>query len=93
VLLFLLGLSRYLYTYLMWHHFTNMSHLLMNSAVIVFMLGLIAEQIASLRLERGDKLFQPVTASSMRRSKSTPEAGGPEPAAEAKCADKELRVN
>ena len=51
------GLGRYLYTFLAYHHFTNMSHLLLNSAVIVFMLGLIAEQIASLRLEKGDKLF------------------------------------
>ena len=94
VLLFLLGLSRYLYTYLMWHHFTNMSHLLMNSAVIVFMLGLIAEQIASLRLERGDKLFQ---AGDREQYAAFEEYAGkpadPEPAAEAKCADKELRVN
>jgi hypothetical protein len=34
-----------------------MSHLLINSSIIIFMLGLIAEQIASLRLERGDRLF------------------------------------
>ena len=56
--LFFLGLGRYAYTYLTMHHFTNMSHLLLNSAVIVFMLGLIAEQIAGLRFERGDRLFQ-----------------------------------
>jgi hypothetical protein len=37
--------------------FTNMSHLLINSSIIIFMLGLIAEQIASMRLERGDRLF------------------------------------
>ena len=35
-----------------------MTHLIMNSSIIVFMLGLIAEQIASLRLERGDKVFE-----------------------------------
>jgi hypothetical protein len=46
------------YTYVTVHRFTNMSHLLINSSVIVFMLGLIAEQIASLRLERGDRLFE-----------------------------------
>ena len=56
--LFFLGLVRYLHTYLEWGRFTNMSHLLVNSSVIVFMLGLIAEQIASLRLEKGEKLFQ-----------------------------------
>jgi hypothetical protein len=34
-----------------------MSHLMINSSVIVFMLGMIAEQIASLRLERGDHFY------------------------------------
>lgn len=57
--LFFLGLGRYAYTYLTTQTFTNMSHLLINSSVIVFMLGLIAEQIASLRLERGDNLSDP----------------------------------
>ena len=57
--LFFLGIFRYLQTYLAAGRFTNMSHLLINSSVIVFMLGLIAEQIASLRMERGDKLFEP----------------------------------
>jgi glycosyltransferase involved in cell wall biosynthesis len=57
VVLFLLGLGRYIQTFIMYHHFTNMAHLLMNSSVIVFMLGLIAEQIASLRLEKGEQLF------------------------------------
>ena len=55
--LFFCGLFRYIYTYSLYGRFTNMSHLLINSSVIIFMLGLIAEQIASLRLERGDKLF------------------------------------
>jgi glycosyltransferase involved in cell wall biosynthesis len=57
--LFFLGLGRYAHTYFMYGRFTNMSHLLINSSVIIFMLGLIAEQIASLRLERGDRLFRP----------------------------------
>lgn len=56
--LFALGLSRYAYTYLSYGRFTNMSHLIINSSVIVFMLGLIAEQIASLRLEQGDRLYE-----------------------------------
>lgn len=55
--LFFLGLGRYVYTYITYSAFTNMSALLMNSAVIIFMLGLIAEQIASLRLEKSDRLF------------------------------------
>jgi len=55
--LFFLGLGRYAYTFITEQRFTNMSHLMINSSVIVFMLGLIAEQIASMRLEKGDKLF------------------------------------
>jgi glycosyltransferase involved in cell wall biosynthesis len=56
--LFFLGLGRYCYTYMTEGQFTNMSHLLINSSVIIFMLGLIAEQIAALRMERGDALFE-----------------------------------
>jgi len=55
--LFSLGILRYIYTYVLTHQFTNMSHLMINSSVIVFMLGMIAEQIASLRLERGDHFY------------------------------------
>lgn len=55
--LFFSGIIRYAITYTLYGRFTNMSHLLMNSSVIVFMLGLVAEQIAALRMERGDKLF------------------------------------
>lgn len=56
--LFFLGFFRYVYTYWSYKAFTNMSHLMINSSIIVLLLGLIAEQIASLRLERGDKLFE-----------------------------------
>jgi hypothetical protein len=57
-----MGLARYCYTFWYTQRFTNMSHLMVNSAVIVFMLGLIAEQIASLRLERGERLYEPEDA-------------------------------
>lgn len=56
--LFFLGVGRYIQTYMEYGRFTNMAHLLINSSIIVFMLGLIAEQIASLRLEKGDRLFE-----------------------------------
>lgn len=62
-LLFFFGLGRYAQTYFYNHTFTNMAALLLNSAVIVFMLGLIAEQIASIRMERGDRLFSVEDAS------------------------------
>lgn len=44
----LLGLGYYGYTYAMYHRFTNMSVLLFSAAVIVFLIGLISEQITSL---------------------------------------------
>jgi glycosyltransferase involved in cell wall biosynthesis len=49
---FLGGLSNYAYTYFSQYRFTNMSVFLLTTAVIVFMLGLISEQIALLRMER-----------------------------------------
>lgn len=48
------GLLNYGYTYLTTHRFTNMSALLMISSVMVFMLGLISEQITQLRYDRVD---------------------------------------
>lgn len=45
---FSLGISYYAYTYLMHHRFTNMSALLFSASVIVFLIGLVSEQITSL---------------------------------------------
>ncbi len=44
----LLGLANYIYTYLHGGRFTNMSVLLLSAAVIVFLIGLISEQITAL---------------------------------------------
>jgi glycosyltransferase involved in cell wall biosynthesis len=52
IMFFLAGMSNYAYTYMTEHRFTNMSALMFTAAVIVFMLGLISEQIALLRMER-----------------------------------------
>jgi len=49
---FLSGSLYYLYTFLNFHRFTNMSALLLTTSVIIFMLGLISEQIANLRMEK-----------------------------------------
>ncbi len=57
LLTFFSALAWYGFTYLTQGRFTNMSALLFNTSVIIFMLGLVAEQIASLRLEKGDRLF------------------------------------
>lgn len=45
---FLLGLMHYLYTFLTLHRFTNMSALLIITSILVFLIGLVSEQITSL---------------------------------------------
>ena len=50
--LFMMGLGYYGYTFWTVHRFTNMSMLLFTTAVMVFMMGLIAEQVAQMRFER-----------------------------------------
>ena len=59
LLMFLLGLGYYTFTLIMWQRFTNMSALLFTTSILVFMLGLISEQIAQMRFERseGDKFI------------------------------------
>jgi glycosyltransferase involved in cell wall biosynthesis len=49
---FLAGFGNYLYTYFTQGRFTNMSVFMLTTAVIIFMLGLVSEQIALLRMER-----------------------------------------
>ena len=50
--LFLMGIGYYGYTFFTQHRFTNMSMLLFTTAVMIFMMGLIAEQVAQMRFER-----------------------------------------
>ena len=47
-LFFISGLSYYAYTYLTMGRFTNMSLLLFSASVIIFLIGLISEQITAL---------------------------------------------
>lgn len=49
---FFTGFGYYLYTYVTEHRFTNMGVFLLTTAVIIFMLGLVSEQIALLRMEQ-----------------------------------------
>jgi glycosyltransferase involved in cell wall biosynthesis len=49
---FLLGLGNYAYTFSIGHRFTNMSALLLSASVIVFLIGLISEQITNLTYKR-----------------------------------------
>lgn len=49
---FLTGAGYYAYTYLAFGRFTNMSTLLFSAAVIVFLIGLVSEQITNLTYRR-----------------------------------------
>jgi glycosyltransferase involved in cell wall biosynthesis len=49
---FLIGLAWYGYTFATRHQFTNMSMLLFSAAVIVFLIGLVSEQITALTYKR-----------------------------------------
>ncbi len=51
-LLFFVALAYYGYTFTTQGRFTNMSALLFNSSLIVFMIGLVAEQISQMRYDR-----------------------------------------
>jgi len=48
VVFFLLGLGNYMHTFFAVHRLTNMSVLLFSASVIVFLIGLISEQITAL---------------------------------------------
>ena len=52
---FMTGLGYYVYTYLSAHRFTNMSALLFITAVLVFVVGLLSEQITLLNFKDSDK--------------------------------------
>jgi glycosyltransferase involved in cell wall biosynthesis len=58
--IFFVGFSYYIYTYITWGRFTNMSALLFTTSIIIFMMGLISEQITQMRFERseGDRFIK-----------------------------------
>ncbi len=49
--IFILGLSYYIYTFVTSGRFTNMSALLFTTSMIIFMMGLVSEQICQMRFE------------------------------------------
>ena len=51
---FLIGISYYAYTFFMFNRFTNMSALLLTTSVLVFLIGLISEQITMLNYKDSD---------------------------------------
>jgi glycosyltransferase involved in cell wall biosynthesis len=54
VCLFLIGLAYYAYTFFTSGRFTNMSALLFTTSILIFMLGLISEQISQMRFEKSE---------------------------------------
>ena len=58
VMMFILGSANYLFSYLTQGRFTNMSALLFIAFILIFMMGLVSEQICQMRFERseGDKI-------------------------------------
>lgn len=54
VFFFLLGAGNYVHTYLTLHRFTNMSALLFITAIIIFLIGLVSEQITMLAYKDSD---------------------------------------
>ena len=53
--LFSMGAIYYLYTFLLWQRFTNMSALLLTTSIIVFMMGLVSEQICQMHNKDSEK--------------------------------------
>lgn len=51
---FFAGISYYFYTFLEFHRFTNMSALLLTTSVLIFLIGLVSEQITSLIYSKTD---------------------------------------
>lgn len=50
--LFLIGICHYGFTFITQGRFTNMSALLFSSSLIIFMIGLVSEQISQMRYDR-----------------------------------------
>ena len=46
--MFLTGVVYYAYTFFMYHRFTNMSALLFISSLMIFLIGILSEQVSSL---------------------------------------------
>ena len=57
--IYLLGMVYYLYTYITINRFTNMSALMFTTSVIVFMIGLVSEQISQMRYDRSENMECP----------------------------------
>ena len=57
--MFVLGFARYAYTYSTQNTFTNMSVLLFITGLIIFMMGLVSEQICQMRYDKTESIPNP----------------------------------
>lgn len=72
VALLFLGTSWYLYTFLALSRFTNMSALLISAGIVIFMMGLISEQITSLMYKDAESMTDRNTAAEKKTSDQQP---------------------
>lgn len=59
--MFMTGFFYYMYTFIALGRFTNMSALLFTNSVMIFMMGLISEQICQMRFERRNRASRDLT--------------------------------
>lgn len=52
--IFIIGISYYIYTFFSFGRFTNMSALLLLSSLLIFLIGIVSEQISSLHYKHSD---------------------------------------
>ena len=52
---FIMGLGYYAYTFILYKRFTNMSALLFISAIFVFLIGIVSEQISALHYKDSEQ--------------------------------------
>ncbi len=71
LLSFMVGLVYYSYTYYLYHSFTNMSALMFTTSILVFLIGILSEQISALHYRGADQDHR-FTA---RDQQSNPDAG------------------
>ena len=72
VALLFLGTSWYLYTFLALSRFTNMSALLISAGIVIFMMGLISEQITSLMYKDAESMTDRKTATEKKSGDQQP---------------------
>jgi glycosyltransferase involved in cell wall biosynthesis len=71
--MFMIGLIRYIHSFVTEGRFTNMSALMFVSSVIIFMMSLISEQLCQMRFERrsGERRLRRFEADRSRQRKAT----------------------